>query len=181
MKTAIVWSYTGERLAKLWECLVHSPNIVAIPVRPSLSFIYILQAHHVFFFNQLRVGDKQFYHCRQIFPDFFVAKYSPTSPIDRRLVNILYVICWLWEHTAGAHAGKVWRNAATETFNSVHQRNLLFIVFVNVLPASTRRSPNAGLFFVQRRRRWANIKPVLGQRLGYRHWPDTNPIIACKH
>ena len=33
------------------------------------------------------------------------------------------------------------------------------------IPANTRRWPNAGLILCQRRRRWANIKPALGQRL----------------
>ena len=31
--------------------------------------------------------------------------------------------------------------------------------------ANTRRSPNAGLMLGQRRRRWPNIKPALGERL----------------
>ena len=32
-------------------------------------------------------------------------------------------------------------------------------------PENTRRWPNAGLMLAQRRRRWANISPTLGQRL----------------
>ena len=32
-------------------------------------------------------------------------------------------------------------------------------------PAYTRRWPNVGLLLGQRRRRWANSKPTLGQRL----------------
>ena len=34
----------------------------------------------------------------------------------------------------------------------------------NTIPANTRRWPSVGLMLDQRRRRWANINPALGQR-----------------
>ena len=42
-------------------------------------------------------------------------------------------------------------------------------------PTNTRRWPNVGLMLVQRRRRWANMKPTLGRRhvfAGYPAEPD---------
>ena len=34
---------------------------------------------------------------------------------------------------------------------------------------NTKRVPNAGFMLGQRRRRWPNIKPALGQRLVFKH------------
>ena len=39
------------------------------------------------------------------------------------------------------------------------------LVKVGLYPANTSRWPNVGLMLGQRRRRWANIKPTLGQHL----------------
>ena len=40
---------------------------------------------------------------------------------------------------------------------------LLLSLRVVIITCITRRSPNAGLMLAQRRRRWANINPTLGQ------------------
>ena len=41
----------------------------------------------------------------------------------------------------------------------------LLVWSVSDTAGNTRRSLNAGLLLVQRRRRWPNIKPTLGERL----------------
>ena len=49
------------------------------------------------------------------------------------------------------------------------------------IPVNTRRLPNAGLMLGQRRRRWANIKAALGERLvfaGIRRDPHIQPCKA---
>ena len=40
---------------------------------------------------------------------------------------------------------------------------------ISTFPAN-RRCPNTGLMLGQRRRRWASIKPILGQRLVIAGW-----------
>ena len=39
------------------------------------------------------------------------------------------------------------------------------LVYLFKRPVNTKRWPNAGSMLVQRRRRWTNIEPALGQRL----------------
>ena len=38
------------------------------------------------------------------------------------------------------------------------------------VPGHTRRSPSVGKMFAQRRRRWANIVPSLGERFVFAGW-----------
>ena len=49
--------------------------------------------------------------------------------------------------------------------NNVPVRLRVRVHFIRSSPANTRRWPNDGLMLDQRRRRWANIHPTLGQRL----------------
>ena len=43
----------------------------------------------------------------------------------------------------------------------------------NPRPANSRRSSNAALMLAQRRRRWANIKPAIAERLVFAGRPAT--------
>ena len=55
-------------------------------------------------------------------------------------------------------------------------------IFITLTPANMRRWPNVGLLLVQRRRRWANSKPTLGQRLIFAGTaPCIQPAITKKN
>ena len=45
------------------------------------------------------------------------------------------------------------------------------VAFVTIYPANMRRLPNVRLMLGQRRRRFANINPTLGQRLLFAEYP----------
>ena len=76
--------------------------------------------------------------------------------------NIAVVIVWiLWQ---------------TKTDLSVILRRMLAAVLLHH-PANTRRSPNVGSIMGQRRRRWANIEPTLGERLVFAWMHSSSWII----
>ena len=55
-----------------------------------------------------------------------------------------------------------WKN--TTSYKLFKEGELTTIIFRNI-PANMRHWPNVGLLLGQRRRRWANSNPTLGQRL----------------
>ena len=68
-----------------------------------------------------------------------------------RITTICHIIC----HNYRFQKARVslWASRMSVTCDTLHY------------PAYTTRWPNAGLMLVQRRRRWANIRPALGQRV----------------
>ena len=59
-----------------------------------------------------------------------------------------------------------WLESRWDILASVNQRISITYSNLYVAPVSTTRWLNAGLMLAQRRRRWADISPALGQRLG---------------
>ena len=62
-----------------------------------------------------------------------------------------------------------WYHPVTNLISQWSHYDIELCIYIH--PANTSRSPNVGLMLDQRRRRWTNIKPTLGERLvlaGYR-------------
>ena len=95
------------------------------------------------------------------------------SPVQREWCILKFRLLWCWSDPVDLQCGQKDLNWITPEEPIWHRTRKIrkcpsSSSVVNLLrhpPANTTRWPNAGLMLAHRLRRWANIKPALGQRV----------------